>query len=254
MSNRQVELDKSARLNQAIAQRTGYSRRAADDLIRSGLVRVNNCVVQNMACRVQPQDRIHIKNRLVAQPPMLQYYMLHKSRRSISTTYDPQGRPTVMKAFAKLTRTPLFPVGRLDAEAEGLLLVTNDGHFAQRVLHPRYKVTKTYMVKLNGVAKAVQLRKLMQGVSTRVGRVKALQIRRIYNKDGGVKSSATRAWYKVVVVDGKNRELHHMFNKIGFQVLKIQRVAIGGLKLGRLKKGAVKALSPRDLKRVFDDA
>ena len=157
---------------------------------------------------------------------------------------DPQGRTTVADFFSRV-KGRVFPVGRLDWDSEGLLLMTNDGRFAQEVAHPKKEIPKTYLVKLDGQPTAEQLAKLKRGVSIVGGKVKALHVEKIQrgaNKYG---------WYKIVITEGKNRQVRRMFEKIGFDVKKLQRVAIGKLTIGKTRKGEFRELTEKDLRRVF---
>lgn len=143
---------------------------------------------------------------------------------------DPLDRPTI-KDFIDKLNVRLFPVGRLDWDSEGLLILTNDGDYANKVLNPKNEIPKVYLVKVDGKPEPQHLEKLLNGVTIPGGKVKALGVDRI--KRGADQYD----WIKIVIDEGKNRQIRYMFEKIGFDVLKLQRVAIGQLKLGSLDRG-----------------
>jgi 23S rRNA pseudouridine2605 synthase len=140
----------------------------------------------------------------------------------------------------------VFPVGRLDWETEGLLLLTNDGDFAQKVMHPREDIPKTYLAKLDGQPTDVHLQKLLRGVTIPGGRVKALHVERVK-----IGESKQYDWVKIIITEGKNRQIRYMFQKIGYDVKKLRRVAIGQLTLGNLQKGEYGFLDAGGIARIF---
>ena len=164
----------------------------------------------------------------------------------MTTLNDPEGRPTVIDYFKKYPQR-IFPIGRLDWESEGLLLLTNDGDFSNSVMHPKGEITKSYLVKVNGQPEKKDIDKLLTGVSIVSGKAKARHIEKIKRPDASDKYD----WYKVVISEGKNRQIREMFFKIGLDVLKLQRVAIGRLKIGALPRGEWTELSEDQIKKVF---
>lgn len=171
--------------------------------------------------------------------------IMNKPKGVLTTMEDPLGRPTIADYLANLP-VRLFPVGRLDWDSEGLLLLTNDGDFAQKVAHPTSEVTKTYIVKIDGSPKSEELQRLKTGVSIPGGRVKALAVSRFAKGD-----SKKYSWVKIVITEGKNRQIRYMFEKIGYDVIKLQRVAIGRLRLGALDRGQIAFLNEVAAERVF---
>ncbi len=171
--------------------------------------------------------------------------MFNKPPRIITTMNDPEGRPSVADYFAK-ARVRMFPVGRLDWDSEGLLILTNDGDFAQRVSHPKNDVAKTYMVKVDGQPTHEHLQKLVRGVSIIGGKSHAL-----FAEKAERSSSDKYDWIKVIINEGRNRQIRQMFEKIGFDVMKLQRIAVGRLKIGTLEKGMFRILTDEDLSRIF---
>jgi 23S rRNA pseudouridine2605 synthase len=163
----------------------------------------------------------------------------------MTTMEDPEGRPTVANFMEQLP-VRVFPVGRLDWDTEGLLLLTNDGDFAQKVQHPREEIPKTYLAKLDGKPTDAQLQKLLSGVTIPGGRVKAL-----YCERAKVGDSSKYDWVKIIIGEGKNRQIKYMFQKIGFDVKKLKRVAIGQLTLGHLEKGEYAFLDQSGISQIF---
>ena len=170
--------------------------------------------------------------------------MFHKPRGVLTTMEDPLGRPTI-EQFINEIPTRVFPVGRLDWDSEGLLLLTNDGDYANKVTNPKAEVTKTYLVKINGQPREDQIKKLLTGVSIVGGKVSAKSVEKVK------RGRDLYAWLKIVITEGKNRQIRQMFEKIGFDVLKLQRVAIGRLRLGSLERGQMVFLNEVAAERVF---
>ncbi len=235
------------RLNRYLAECGVASRRKADELISKGHVQINGKRVTDLGTRVNPkQDHVVLDNKVVKPDIDKVYLMFHKPENVLTTLSDPEGRLTIADYMRKFKRR-VFPVGRLDWDTEGLLLLTNDGEFAQRVAHPSEKVTKTYMAKVSGQPSVAQLEKLKRGVSIPGGgRVHADHIERVK------KGSKAYDWILLVITEGKNRQVRHMFQKIGYDVLKLRRVSIGGLRLGSLRKGEFQWLTPKDAAKVFE--
>ena len=147
--------------------------------------------------------------------------------------------------FFKKMRTRIFPVGRLDWDSEGLLLVTNDGDFAQKILHPKERIPKTYLIKIKGAFESRNKARLLRGVSTPFGKKKALFVKTM--KGPGKQNT----WVKIIIAEGKTRQLRFMLQSLGLQIIHLRRTAIGRLQLGALKKGEYRALTPKDIKKAF---
>lgn len=236
----------SVRLNKYLSVRAGLSRRQADQMIKNGKIFVNGKKVLHPAVFVNPdEDSVRWNRRnLLTKKPLALYFLLNKPAKTLSTTHDPKGRPVVMDYIPKL-KERVFPVGRLDWDTEGLLLFTNDGDFSSKVLRPENQIPKTYLVKVRGAPSSAQIKRLVQGLSTPVGRRRALFAKKIPGKAAG------SSWIKVIVSEGKKRQIRLMFDKIGFPVQKLRRTAIGRLKMNKLAKGAVLRLREKDVKKVF---
>ena len=236
----------SLRLNKFLADCGVASRRKADELIESGQVQVNGKTVIELGVRVIPgKDRVTVEGKPVRPASQKLYVIFYKPENVLTTMEDPEGRPTVADFMEQLP-VRVFPVGRLDWDTEGMLLLTNDGDFAQKVMHPREEIPKTYLAKLDGKPTDVQLQKLTTGVTIPGGRVKALHVER-----AKVGDSKQYDWIKIIIGEGKNRQVRHMFNKIGFDVKKLKRVAIGQLTLGPLQKGEYAFLDQGSLLKIF---
>lgn len=201
-----------------------------------------------MGIKVDPtKDKIIVGGKPLRSKGQAVYALFHKPKGVLTTMEDPLGRPTV-KDFIQDLPLRLFPVGRLDWDSEGLLLLTNDGDWANKIMNPKSDVTKTYLVKVDGSPSQDQLNKLRRGVSIPGGKVAALHVSRI--KKGGEKKSQYD-WLKIVITEGKNRQIRLMFEKIGFDVLKLQRVAIGRLRIGNVDRGQIVFLNDVAAQRVF---
>ncbi|MEK2646673.1 pseudouridine synthase [Bdellovibrio sp. BCCA] len=238
------------RLNKLIADSGLASRRHADRMIEEGQVTVNGKRVYELGIKVDPQaDRILIDGKPLRKPLTQKLYLVMNKPKGVLTTMDdPHGRPTIADYLGEVPAR-VFPVGRLDWDSEGMLLLTNDGDFANKVMHPKAEVTKTYLVKLDGQPQPHHIEKLKKGVSIIGGKVSARHIERI--KKSGDNKSDKYEWYKIVITEGKNRQIRQMFAKVGFDVLKLQRVAVGRLRLGALKTGELIFLNESAIDRVF---
>ncbi len=235
------------RLNKLIADSGVASRRHADRLIEDGHVTVNGKRVFEMGLKVDPRtDKVSVDGKPLKTVHRKLYILFHKPTGVLTTMEDPLDRPTVADYVDRIPER-VFPVGRLDWDSEGLLILTNDGDFANRVMHPKEEVTKTYLVKLDGQPKPEQIQKLLKGVTIVGGKVEARHVEKIIRHKG----SDQYDWFKIVITEGKNRQIRQMFEKIGYDVLKLQRVAIGRLKLGSLERGEWTYLGEDSLKKIF---
>lgn len=240
--------DRSVRLNKLIADSGLASRRHADRLIEEGHVTVNGKRVFELGIKVDPDhDKVVVDGKPLRKPNQKLYLVFNKPKGVLTTLSDPHNRPSLADYLGNVPGR-VFPVGRLDWDSEGLVLLTNDGDFANKVMHPRAEVTKTYLVKVDGQPRPDQIQKLLNGVSIVGGRVAAKFMEKIKRPDG----SDQYDWYKMVITEGKNRQIRQMFEKIGFDVMKLQRVAIGRLRLGSLERGELAYLNEEALKKVFE--
>lgn len=230
------------RLQKILAQAGVASRRASEELIRQGRVRVNGEVVTELGTKADPSvDEIRADGKLVRFAAKT-YLVLYKPRGVVTTRSDPAGRPTVMSLVPRIRG--LFPVGRLDVNTEGLLLFTNDGAFAQRVTHPSYEVPRVYHAKVRGTPDPDVLARLVRGVNVEGERM-AVDAARLL--EGGA-----NAWLEITLHEGKNREVRRLLESAGHPVSKLRRVALGPLTLRGLKPGDARALSPAEVGRLLD--
>ena len=213
---------------------------------------VNGKKVYELGIKVNPnKDRITVDGKPIRTKVDNVYIMFNKPKNVITSMSDPLERPTVADFVADL-EVRVFPIGRLDWESEGLLILTNDGEYAQRVMHPKKEVTKTYHVKLNGQPEPFKIKKLLSGVSIPGGRVRAKHVEKLkLAKTKTQKTSEKNDWYKIIITEGKNHQVREMFKKIGFDVLKLHRVAIGKLRIGTLGRGEMVFLNEVAANRVF---
>ncbi|HVP39663.1 MAG TPA: pseudouridine synthase [Candidatus Saccharimonadales bacterium] len=228
------------RLGRYLAECGVAARRKADELIRAGRVRVNGRVAE-LGSQVDPAaDRVTLDGRPVRPPAAKVTLLLHKPPGYVCTLSDPEGRPTVLDLLPR-SAGRLFPVGRLDRPSEGLLLLTNDGDLAQRLTHPRNQIEKEYLVTVDPEPGAEVVERLRRGVRTpALGPVRPLQVEQV-----------GRRRLAVVLTEGRKREIREMCAAAGLTVVRLKRVRVGGLVLGRMEPGEWRYLGPRDLQRLL---
>ena len=230
----------SQRLQKILAQAGVASRRAAERLITEGRVRVNGRVVSELGSRANPQrDRVEVNGkRLVAERHV--YCLLHKPRGVVTTLDDPEGRRTVKDLLRDIEQR-VFPVGRLDYQTSGVLLLTNDGGLAQALLHPKRAVPKTYHVKLEGQVDQERLESLRNGVVLDDGAKTAPAEVNVLRTEGKYTS------LEITIAEGKNRQIHRMGDAIGRTVVRLTRTSFAGLTLEGLRAGQLRPLTPLEL-------
>jgi 23S rRNA pseudouridine2605 synthase len=230
------------RIQKALARAGLGSRRACEDLIRQGRVTVNGRPV-SLGDRVDTsREQVAVDGVRVPLEPELRDYVLNKPRGVLTTARDPQGRPDV-RAFVP-AGPRVFPVGRLDRDTEGLLLLTNDGELANRVMHPRYGVEKEYLAEVSGTPGPRALGRLTRGVELEDGVARA-RAARATARSGG------RSAIRVVMTEGRKREVRRMLEAVGLPVTRLVRVRVGPVRLGRLRPGEVRPLGPDELRSLL---
>jgi len=233
------------RLQKLIAETGLTSRRKAEILISAGRVMVNGRVVTELGTKINP-DRDHVKvdgKHLSSVQPYV-YLLLNKPKYVMSTLDDPGGRPTV-KDFLRGVKVRVFPVGRLDFDSEGLMLLTNNGGLAQALLHPRYHVPKTYLIKVKGVLTDGEIRELERGVKLDDGMTSPAQVKK-------VKKVELNSWLEMTIHEGRKHQVKRMLNTVGHPVLKLIRVKMGTLVLGDLEPGEFRFLEDREANALRD--
>jgi pseudouridine synthase len=232
------------RLHKILSRAGIASRRKAEEMIAAGRVRVNGKTAAHPGARADPaRDRITIDGKPLPSPPGARYVLLHKPRGIVSTLADPQGRPTVRELVP--SRPRLVPVGRLDFDSSGLLLMTNDGELTHRLTHPRYRVPKTYRVKVRGVPDTTTLERLCEGVRLADGKAAAAKARLVRT------DKKRSAWVELTLHEGRKREVRRMCEALGHPVVELVRVRLGPLSLRGLgRPGAWRPLSEQEIKAL----
>jgi len=227
------------RLNKYLAAAGIGSRRHCDTLIAAGRVKINGKVVTQMGLQVDDEKQKITVDDEPVKAEKLVYWVVHKPVGYLCTNHDPSGRPLALQLIPHVEQR-VYTVGRLDESSEGMLLMTNDGDLANRLMHPRYEMEKTYMVLVAGSPSIADLEKLKQGVWLSDGKVAAKKVRRI-------KPQGDSTWLRIVLCEGKNREIRRMLAKLEHKVLKLKRIAIGPVLLDKLPKGKSRKLSVAEL-------
>jgi len=235
------------RLQKIIAAAGIDSRRHAEVLITSGRVSVNGEIVTELGVKADPQkDVIRVDGNTISLETTHYYIALHKPAEYVTTMSDPQKRPTVVD-LTKDVPERVYPVGRLDYESSGLLILTNDGAFAQKIQHPRFEVPKTYRVKISGRFSREELKQMNKGISLPDGVFKPenLKIEKINDKS---------TWFSLTLREGKNRIIRRGFEAAGRQVTRLVRESIGNITLAGLKEGQWRSLTSREIKQLLNDS
>ncbi len=227
------------RLQKLIAGAGLASRRKAEELIVAGRVSVNGRVVRELGTKVDP-DRDHVKvdGRHLKEAQPFVFLMLNKPKNVMSTLHDPGGRPTV-KDFLRGVSVRVFPVGRLDFDSEGLMLLTNHGELAQAMLHPRYHVPKTYLIKVKGVLTDEEIAQLERGVKLEDGMTSPASVKKI-------RKAEANSWLEITIHEGRTHQVKRMLEAVGHLVLKLVRIKMGPLSLGDLAPGEFRYLEDRE--------
>jgi pseudouridine synthase len=241
---------------QKILARAGVaSRRKAEELILEGRVTVNGQIATLGAKADPEEDSVKVDGKRVRPPRVHRYLLLNKPKGFMSAVSDPEGRPTVLDLVPPQFRRALVPVGRLDFQTEGLLLLTDDGDFSQRVAHPRYGCRKTYAVKVKGGPDEEQLDRLRRGGLVMDGKpTSPCRIRRRRPPPGSREGEGGYSWWTVELFEGRTRQIREMFFRIGHPVQKLRRVAIGRLEDPHLPLGACRELRPREVEMLLGGA
>ena len=232
------------RLQKYMAMCGVAARRKCEEIIASGRVAINGEVISQMGVQVEEGDRVTLDGQLITPEARKRYILYHKPAGEVTTVSDDKGRETVMDRFAGMD-VRLYPVGRLDYDSEGLLLLTNDGELAQRLTHPSCEVDKTYLARVTGTPSGEALERLRRGVFMEGDE------RRTYPAD--VRVVRDESLYSDVLVtihEGRNRQVRRMFDAVGHRVLLLRRVRFGPLELGALRRGEWRELTEDEIARL----
>ena len=227
------------RLNKYLAHAGVASRRKCDALIAAGRVKINDVVVRDLATRVDPDHHKVFVDDVRVQAERAAYWVVNKPVGYLCTNHDPAGRPLATQLLPHVDQR-VYTVGRLDEASEGLLLMTNDGDLAHKLMHPRFGVEKTYLVQVAGHPSPEDLHQLLRGVWLSEGHVKARHVKRL-------KTQGDSTWLRIVLSEGKNREIRRMLARLGHKVLQLRRIALGPVQLKSLAPGKARRLSPQEL-------
>lgn len=214
------------RINKYIASCTGYSRRKAEEVVLTGRIKVNNNVIRDLSTQINESDKVYLDNKLITQQKFV-YYALNKPVGYTTTTSDPHAEKIITELMPK--DPPVFPVGRLDKDTSGLIFLTNDGDFAQKMTHPKYEKEKEYIVETDKPLSEKSLEKLRTGIKLDDGTTAPAEIKIVGDKK-----------YSIIIHEGKNRQIRRMIEKVNAQVVQLKRIRIGDFKLENLEEGKYK--------------
>lgn len=231
------------RLQKVIAASGLTSRRKAEELIKNGHVKVNGKVVTELGIKVSNSAKIEVNNKLL-EKEVKEYYLLNKPRGYITSTSDELGRKTVVELIPTSAR--IYPVGRLDYDTTGVLLLTNDGDFANIITHPSCEIDKVYLAKLEGIIKGKEINQLKEGVLIDDMLVKASRV-----KLKKVNKESNTCMVEITIHEGKNHQVKKMFEKVGYNVEKLTRKQVGIFTLKDLKSGMYRKLTPKEVQVIY---
>src|SRR5438067_2284069 len=229
------------RLNKVLAHAGVGSRRHCEDLIVAGRVSVDGRTVRELGTRVGPDQRVAVDGVPIRAERHV-YWLVNKPRGYLCTNHDQARRQVVLDLVPQITQR-VYTVGRLDQASEGLLLLTNDGDLANRLMHPRFGVDKTYLVQGAGNPSREDLQQLLKGVWLSDGHVRAKQVKR-------EKHHGESTWLKIVLCEGKNREIRRMLARLGHKIVRLRRIALGPVRLGTLPTGKARRLTKLEVESL----
>lgn len=227
------------RLNKYIAQAGVASRRKADELIANGNVKINGNTVREMGVDVIEEDSVEVNGKSIKAATKFVYIMLNKPKGYITSLDDEKGRPIVSELISDIEER-LFPIGRLDFNTSGMLLMTNDGDLAYRLTHPKHQIYKTYRARISGYLSIEKVAHLTKGVD--IGGFVTSK-----SKVEVVKQGERSAIVEIQIYEGRNRQIRKMFAAVGNKVVDLERIAIGEIHLSHLKEGHYRKLSPKEI-------
>jgi len=230
------------RLQKILAKMGIASRRGAEEIILEGRVTVNGRVAE-LGMKADPaKDHIKLDGKLLTKPEPKVYLIMNKPKNVLTTLAEEEERPTI-REYLRNIKYRVFPVGRLDFDSEGLLLLTNDGDFAHSILHPSKKIPKTYHVKIKGLIEDEKIEKLKKGVRLRDGITLPARVKKL-------RKAEENCWIEMTIYEGKKRQVRRMCEQVGHPVLKLKRVRINGIEIGNLATGEIRYLTPDEVKKI----
>ncbi|MEY8434410.1 pseudouridine synthase [Streptococcus hyointestinalis] len=235
------------RINKYIAHAGVASRRKAEELIKNGHVTINGEVVDNLATQVKASDRVEIDGSPIYNEEKV-YYLLNKPRGVISSVSDEKGRKTVVDLLPEV-RERIYPVGRLDWDTSGLLILTNDGDFTDKMIHPRNEIDKIYLARVKGIATKENLRPLTRGVMVDGKKTKPAHYHIVK-----VDKEKNRSVVELTIHEGRNHQVKKMFEEVGFIVDKLSRIRFGTLDLAGIRPGEFRKLSKKEISQLHNAA
>jgi len=240
------------RLSKYLARCGVASRRKAEELILNGQITVNGVSILELGTKINPEkDKIAIDEKIVLEPKKV-YYILNKPKGYTSTVKDPYAKKTVLDLLPSGER--IFPVGRLDKDTKGLLLVTNDGELTNRLTHPKFEKEKEYLATVSSQLSTLNMEILEKGIEIDGKKTKPARIKDLpHLKGAGLKTPLGCKTYSVTIKEGRNRQVRLMFAKIGHPVLELKRIRVDFLTLGNLKEGEFRNLTEKEIKKSYED-
>ena len=229
------------RINKYLASAGLGSRRKCEEFVLQKRVKVNGKVIDNLAFDIAENDKVMIDDKLVSVPRSFTYLMMHKPKGYLTTVSDDRERKTVMELLPE-EFNHLMPVGRLDYNSEGLLLFTNDGETAQKLMRPKNEIVKTYLVKVEGEVSSFDVSEIEKGVTL----IDGTKFKKCKVNIKEIKERKTKL--EIQITEGKNREIRKIFDKFGYNVIFLKRISIGEIKLGGLTRGTCRLLRPAEIR------
>ncbi len=233
------------RLQKMIANSGICSRRKAEQLIKDGRVKVNGIVISELGVKVDGKDKIEVDDIAISNQGKV-YYLLNKPRGVISSASDEKGRKTVVDLIQ--TEMRIYPIGRLDYDTTGVLLLTNDGEFADIIMHPQYQIDKVYIAKIRGIIKGNAINQLKKGVIIDNKKVRATRV-----KLKKIDMKTNTSIVEITIHEGHNHQVKKMFSCVGFEVLKLKRERVGIFDLAGLRSGEYRKLTTKEVQIVYSN-
>ena len=231
------------RLQKYMAHAGVASRRKCEEIIAEGRVKVNGEVVNTQGYIVEEGDRVTVDGKKVWPVKRNTYILMNKPRGIISSAKDNKDRQTVLDLLSTDIRARLYPVGRLDMDSSGLILLTDDGELTERLLHPKYEIEKTYKVTVNGLVSEEEAKELSKGVKLKDGMTAPGEFKIIEHRNKKTRLECT-------IREGRNRQIRRMFESLGYEVIQLERIAFGPLKISGLGKGDYRPLREKEIRSL----